>query len=175
MAASLAALPADALSRALVGLLPELGRIARRLCGDAALAEDLTQETACRALAASETFRVGAAARPWLLRILHNTWVSHLRRRRREVALPEGLAAAPAPARDGALVARALDALPPAQRAVVVLVDLEESSYVEAAGALGVPVGTVMSRLHRARRALRERLADAGNLPPGRPSGTLAA
>ncbi len=157
MAASLALVPSEPLPQALVALLPELGRLSRRLCGDAALAEDLAQETACRALAARASFRVDAPARPWLLRILHNTWVSHLRRHRREVALPAELAAPPA-ARDGALIERALAALPAAQRTVIVLVDVEGSTYGEAAGTLGVPVGTVMSRLHRARRSLRARL-----------------
>ncbi len=157
MSASVAALPPDGLTRTLVGLLPELGRIARRWCGDPALAEDLAQETACRALAARATFREGAPARPWLVRILHNTWVSYLRKHRTEVALPPELAA-PAPPRDGAFVARALDTLPAAQREVLVLVDLEEASYAEAADALRIPVGTVMSRLHRARLALRARL-----------------
>ena len=174
MSVSIAALPSDGLTRTLVGLLPELGRIARRWCGDPALAEDLAQETACRALAARASFREGSSARPWLVTILHNTWVSYLRRRRTEVALPPELAAPPSTPRDGRLVARALLELPAAQREVLVLVDLDEASYAEAARALGVPVGTVMSRLHRARRALRAHLEEPRNLPSGRPSGTLA-
>jgi RNA polymerase sigma-70 factor (ECF subfamily) len=147
-------------------LAPELDglrRFALRLCRDAATAEDLVQDTALRALRAFHGFNHEARPRPWLMRILWNAYLDHKRRRARERALDE--AAEPAsegrdPERTAAMhelegrLRAAMGQLPAEQRAVVTLVDLEEMRYREAAEVLGVPIGTVMSRLSRGRAGL---------------------
>jgi RNA polymerase sigma-70 factor (ECF subfamily) len=141
---------------------------ALRLCGDRALADDVVQDALERALRFEAQYERGTNLRAWLFRILFSVFVTRWRRRRRERRALENLAVDPCawivpsgfPAPDigeGALSAstrRKLDALPEGFRAAVVLVDLEQRSYREAARELGIPVGTVMSRLHRARKVL---------------------
>lgn len=136
------------------------------------LIEDLTQDTFLRAFAALGRFRPGGAARlsTWLLAIATRVALNELRRSRRKpdatvdvglIALPGG----PGPDEQaqrralGAIVARAIGELPADQRVVVVLREYHDRSLDEIAAALGVPVGTVQSRLARARSALREALA----------------
>lgn len=151
--------------------LAVLLRVARSLTADPHDAEDLVQDTLVRALRSLATFD-GAHPRAWLLTIMRNANVNR-HRRRRPGLLPgrddlSGEAdrrnpAAPA-AEDVALAGArwlddALGRLPPRHRRVVHLVDVAGLTYDEAAAVLGVPVGTVMSRLHRARRRLR---ADLG-------------
>lgn len=143
-------------------------RFAYRLTGNAAEAEDLVQQSAEEALRAFHRFRPGSRFDRWWLRILYHSFVDRARRDRRRVLVGlEHAAHRPVTDRwadpEAALgehldgpVQRALDALPPEFRAVVVLVDLEGFSYQEAAELLRCPVGTVRSRLHRARLALRE-------------------
>jgi RNA polymerase sigma-70 factor, ECF subfamily len=145
--------------------LDPLRRYARVLTRDAGAADELVQETLLRAYERAATFRRGAALKPWLLSILHNLHVGH---RRRDAAEARALEAAAAQDARGAGEAEAeqavllrevgdrFRALPEAQAAVLHLVAVEGLSYREAADALDVPVGTVMSRLHRARAALRE-------------------
>jgi RNA polymerase sigma-70 factor (ECF subfamily) len=161
------AFPQDTLA-----LLPELRRAARRYAGRRGdLADDLVQETFLRAFAAQHRFRQGSNARAWMHTILLNAARTEHRRHRREQHLQERYAAEPidpAPASGSApapslmaIVAR----LPRPFREAIELVDLGGLSYQEAAERLGCPIGTVMSRLHRARRALRtalERLPEAG-------------
>lgn len=143
--------------------------VARWLMGDAALAEDVAQEAALRALRHFGTYR-GGNARAWLLRIVHNvahdTWAA--RRAQPLTSLDaerEGPALhVPDPgetpeqalsrAQDHATLADALARLPPPLRTCLVLRELEELSYREIAEVTGVPVGTVMSRLWRARQML---------------------
>jgi RNA polymerase sigma-70 factor (ECF subfamily) len=152
----------------LVELVPELRVRALRLCGDRALADDVVQDALERALRFEAQYERGTNLRAWLFRILFSVFVTRWRRRRRERRALENLAVDPcawttpsgfaAPdTGEGALSAstrRKLDALPEGFRAAVVMVDLEQRSYREAARALGIPVGTVMSRLHRARKVL---------------------
>jgi RNA polymerase sigma-70 factor (ECF subfamily) len=137
------------------------------------------QDTLVRAFRAVERFD-GTHPRAWLLTILRNAHVNR-NRRRRPVLLRDGESAdvvmdrlAPsAPATEDvvistefeAVVAEALAALPDKHRAVIALVDIDGLSYQEAADALGVPRGTVMSRLHRARARIRARLDVAGTAP----------
>jgi RNA polymerase sigma-70 factor (ECF subfamily) len=143
----------------------QLHALARRL--GAADAEDLVQETYLRALAARARYRAGSNARAWLCRILVNAALSEHRRRRRDRRLRERIAAEPREAAGeprGPLpgfgpVRHALDGLPPQERRVVELADLDGLRYREVARALGCPIGTVMSRLHRARRRLRAQVA----------------
>ena len=142
-------------------VVPEIARLhgaARHLTGERTDAEDLVQDTLVRAYRALCRFD-GRHPRAWLLTILRNAYYKDARRRRPRptVLVPSDDDHADEVAFDDAL-ARALATLPTARRDVVVLVDVEGFTYAEASAALGVPVGTVMSRLHRARRKLREQL-----------------
>jgi RNA polymerase sigma-70 factor (ECF subfamily) len=140
-----------------------LQRLARRWGG--ADADDLVQETFARALAARHRYEVGSNGRAWLCRILCNLAISERRRHARDERLrARVLAMSPvAPPRepeppplDEAELKGALAALQPAERRILELAEIEELSYREIARALDCPVGTVMSRLHRARRRLRQ-------------------
>ncbi len=152
----------------LVRLVPEVRAHAMRLAGDATVANDIAQDAIERALRFADRYDSGTNLRAWLLRITFNVFVTDWRRRRRERRALLQLASDPCAwtlpssfgspdAGDGALLASTrakLDGLSEPFRAVVVLVDLEQRSYEETAAVLGVPVGTVMSRLHRARKRL---------------------
>ncbi|MDA8367256.1 MAG: sigma-70 family RNA polymerase sigma factor [Actinomycetota bacterium] len=163
-------------------VVPELGvllHVARTLTPTEADAEDLVQDTLLRAFRSIERFD-GAHVRAWLFTIMRNAQINRVRRRRPELlddaddidvlAPPDGgrspEEAAEARAFDEA-VAAALSHLPPKMAHVVELIDIDGLSCPEAAVALGVPVGTVMSRLHRARRKVRDRLARDGFAPRG--------
>jgi RNA polymerase sigma factor (sigma-70 family) len=144
----------------LVELIPRLRRYARALVGDRATADDLVQDTLERAWAKLHLYRRGTDLRAWLFTVMHNVHVNRLRAARPTDALDDDLPelAQRAPQGDGLLVRdldRAIAQLPAEQRAVLLLVTLEEMSYEEVAHALGVPIGTVMSRLSRAREKLR--------------------
>ena len=146
-------------SAEIVAHIPRLRRYARALAGDSHRADDLVQDTLERALAKFHLWRRGSDMRAWMFAIMHNVFVNQLKQRR-ELALDEateaGLEGAP---RADVLELRDLDAalarLPVEQREVLLLIGLEQLSYAEASEALGVPVGTVMSRLSRGRERLR--------------------
>jgi RNA polymerase sigma-70 factor (ECF subfamily) len=149
---------------------PHLGvmrRYALVLARDADQAEDLVQEALLRAIAGASTWRSGQALRPWLLSILHNTHVSRRRRAQVEAAGARELAATAVPAAPApqpqrvelGQTMRALLTLPEDQREVIVLVAIDGLSYKDAAEILGLPLGTLMSRLARAREALRRAVA----------------
>lgn len=150
-------------------------RAAVALCGQTQQAEDLAQTTMVKALVTLDAFAEGTNCRAWLLRILRNTWIDLLRRRRTAgVALPieEALLAAPddtpqtrwSDARDlldnfsDEDVIRALTELPDEQRLTLYLLDVEQLNHQEVAEIMGVPAGTIKSRASRARAILRERL-----------------
>jgi RNA polymerase sigma-70 factor (ECF subfamily) len=144
----------------LVDLIPRLRRYARALVGDRAAADDLVQDTLERAWAKLHLYRQGTDLRAWLFTVMHNVHVNRVRATRPmetlEDEMPE-LAQRPAQG-DGLLVRdldRAIARLPVDQRAVLLLVTLEEMSYEDVARALAIPIGTVMSRLSRAREKLR--------------------
>lgn len=151
-------------------------RVAMSITHNAADAEDLVQDSLLRAYKAIDQFD-GAHPRAWLLTIVRNTQINRTRRRRPELLDdPATDAAQPTAEEDGpealvvgstfdAVVEAALDALPEKFRRVVELVDVGGLNYAEAAQVLGVPAGTVMSRLHRARQRIRGRLAAAGLAP----------
>jgi RNA polymerase sigma-70 factor, ECF subfamily len=156
--------------------LDVLYRVARRLTRTATEAEDLVQDALLRAYRGFDGFD-GRYPRAWLLTILRNTHYNRLRKRRPDLLDDELAQRLPAPGADGRqdgtseralhdqfdpLVRDALSALSANHRAVVALVDLDGLSYQEAADMIGVPVGTVMSRLHRARRKVRAQLEEAG-------------
>ena len=156
-------------------------RVARTLVPRPADAEDLVQDTLLRAYRSIDSFD-GRHARAWLLTIMRNTQINRTRRRRPELLDDPDAAGESSDDEDerlrspeamvvgasfDAVVVDALDALPERFRQVVELVDIDGLTYTEAAEAIGVPLGTVMSRLHRARTRIRSRLAAAG-LAPGR-------
>jgi len=143
---------------------------ARRLCSRESDAIDLVQDTAARALAYEARFEPGTNLYAWLERMLVNLFVSRYRRSMRERRALVGLAddpcswlhgdAPPEMATLGPQAAGVLSELSEPFRRVVELVDLSEFSYEDAANTLGVPIGTVMSRLHRARKLLAQRLTE---------------
>ena len=163
-----------------LGLADQVYNVARRLVSTREEAEDLMQETYARAFASWRSFEPGTNLRAWLLRILTNLNIDRGRRAQRTPPLQpleegdyflynrlEAAAGAPVPAEERVLdrlsqnhVVEALADLPHDFRDVVVLVDIGEFSYAEAAQILDIPIGTVMSRLHRGRRMLKKELAD---------------
>lgn len=144
--------------------IPRLRRYARALTGDASRADDLVQDTLERALVKLALWRPEGDLRAWLFTLMHNLFVNQVRtaNRRPVEDLDEGFDTAVEGEQMQALnvrdIGRALQALPEEQRSVILLVGLEQFGYAEAARILGVPVGTVMSRLSRARERLRQLL-----------------
>lgn len=156
--------------------LPGLRRYARALTGNAWAADDLVQDTLERACSQWHRWRAGSDLRAWLFTLMHNLFANQARSLSRRAGSgvqvdPDEVAGelrAPDAASDLALdLQRCLLRLPVEQRAVLLLVSMEDLSYEEVASVLAIPVGTVMSRLSRARSRLRE-LLDA-------PAGDLAA
>ena len=148
-------------TEAIVEWIPRLRRYARALTGDAVLADDLVQDTLVRAIEKFALWRAGTDLRAWLFSVMHNTFVNQLRARHAtEVLESDDLEARPR-LPDGVLIdlEKCLRGLPAEQREIILLVGLEEMSYAEAAQALGVPQGTVMSRLSRARTRLAALMA----------------
>jgi RNA polymerase sigma-70 factor (ECF subfamily) len=163
-----------------LGLADQVYRVARRLVGSREEAEDLVQETYARAFRSWQSFTPGTNMRAWLLRILTNLNLDRGRRIQRtpdlqpleesDYYLANKLASAGGEEilEQDQVVARlsqnsvvdALSDIPPQFRDVVVLVDIGDFSYADAAQILDVPIGTVMSRLHRGRRALKQRMAE---------------
>jgi RNA polymerase sigma-70 factor (ECF subfamily) len=156
-------------------VLPSLRARATRLARSRAEAEDLLQETVLRALRFESTFERGTNLRAWMHQILESVFISSCRRRARErsalgrFAQDPTLSAAMSPEPVLRLVSDRVDvalrSLPKKFREVVDLVDLGDHTYREAADALGVPVGTVMSRLFRARRMLCLALTPPNDFP----------
>ena len=163
-----------------LGLADQVYRVARRLVSSREEAEDLVQETYARAFRSWRSYTPGTNMRAWLLRILTNLNVDRGRRVQRtpdlqpleegDYYLANKVASA---AGEDALetdeiverlsqdsIVNALSEIPPQFRDVVVLVDIGDFSYADAAQILDVPIGTVMSRLHRGRRALKQHLAE---------------
>lgn len=150
----------------LVELIPRLRRYARALAGDRATADDLVQDTLERAWSKLHLYRRGTDLRAWLFTVMHNVHVNRVRAARATDPLDEGMPELATRASQGdSLVVRDLDRsiarLPDEQRAVLLLVALEEMSYDEVARSLGIPIGTVMSRLSRAREKLRSMMFGA--------------
>ena len=144
--------------------IPSLRRYARALTGGRPDdADDLVQDTLERAYAKWHLWRIGSDLRPWLFSIMHNLFVSQvmqLKNRTSHVALddmPEiATRATQAERLEGLDIASAVNRLSPELREVLLLVALEDFSYAQTAKALGIPMGTVMSRLARARQRLKE-------------------
>jgi RNA polymerase sigma-70 factor (ECF subfamily) len=136
---------------------PRLLRFARRLAGSAN-ADDLTQETLLRAWKGFAGFSEGTNARAWLYRIMINTWREQGRRRVQESEMVDRAVAFCALER--LELAEALDSLPEEFRTALLLAVIEGFTCREISGILGVPMGTVMSRLSRARQVMREKLGE---------------
>ncbi|MFV3074386.1 sigma-70 family RNA polymerase sigma factor [Niveispirillum fermenti] len=158
--------------------IPAMRRYALVLTRDRHRVEDLVQESLARALAAHRTWKPGSNMRTWLLSIVHNSFVSGWRRERVELSALDGAAAALPPGAGPARpdmqveVQQVIDrllALPDGMREILLLAVVEEMSYREIAEMLGIPMGTVMSRLARARAALREQVEGAA-VPTRRPA-----
>ena len=155
-----------AFADALIAQLPALRRFAIALCGNVAMADDLVQDCIERALRRSDQLSEQGRLAAWLRSILHNLYVDELRRRRtrgpdKDISELANDLALSAPAEDRAEAAdfvRALDSLSPEHRQIILLVGLDGVSYREAAAQLDIPIGTVMSRLTRARERLRAEL-----------------
>ncbi len=147
-----------------------LWRLAYSWCHSRHVADDLVQETLAKALKQHDQLRDPAALNGWLCSILANCWHDHLRSRKDTADIDEvaecDLPAAGGPDDDYTQneivrrVRQAVAQLPAGQREVITLVDLDEFSYAEVAAILEIPIGTVMSRLSRARLALRDKLRE---------------
>ena len=180
-------------------VVPQLGQLypaALRMTRNPTDAEDLVQETSVKAYAAFHQFQTGTNLRAWLNRILTTTFINVYRKRKREPqqALGGDLAdwqmsadrlAPPSPSAEAEALdritdsdlLRALRELPGEFRTAVYLADIEGYPYREIAEMMGTPIGTVMSRLHRGRRRIREQVTSRPALTsarcwPGRPPGT---
>lgn len=171
--------------------------VALRLTRNTMDAQDLTQNAVVKALRFHDKFQDGTYIKAWLLTILRNTFINEYRSKARRLDSAEltGTEAAPAPSPESASVGKdpletkadllellddevkaALDSLPEDFRVAVIMADLEEKSYKEIADSIGCPIGTVMSRLFRGRKLMRNRLQNYARerrlLPGGRPGKT---
>jgi RNA polymerase sigma-70 factor (ECF subfamily) len=177
----------DAFAGEVLGFLEPLYATALRLTRNRPDAEDLVQDTVVKALRFADRFTPGTNLKAWLYTILHNTWRNRRRDASRDTVDVDSSRVEEAAQLDGPLAAEtpeqillrstldadlqaALDALPEAFREAVWLRDVEEFTYAEIAEMLGIPAGTVMSRISRGRRQLFERLS-AGAAKVGGPDG----
>lgn len=156
----------------IVSLLPRLRRFAYGLTGDPHVADDLVQTGCVKALESWANYTPGTSLSSWLFRILQNTWLDEHRARVRQktdawseeldhLVGDDGVSVLESRS-EARAVRRLLDALPEEQRVVLLLVSVEGLSYKAAAETLGVPIGTVMSRLARARGKLADSLGHEG-------------
>lgn len=168
----------------IVDQIPALRRYARALTGDAWAADDLVQDTLERACSKWRLWVVGSDLRAWLFTVMHNLFANSVRTARRQAPggtvdiddVAHELRAAD-PGLDHAIdLQRCLMRLPTDQRAVLLLVSLEDMSYADVARITAVPIGTVMSRLSRARSRLQELLDAPAHSATSQPaSGTLTS
>ncbi|MBI3015551.1 MAG: RNA polymerase sigma factor [Candidatus Tectomicrobia bacterium] len=166
-------IPRDEFNTRLVEYMQPLYNLALWLCKDGHQASDLVQETLLRAIRARESFREGTNLKAWLFTILRNCFFNVLKRQGKEESLDADVGrSAAVEAEPGAGntelppflmrsdIDRALEKLPDGWRFLILMVDMEGLSLAEAAAVLGVPVGTVKSRLFRARVILSRQLRD---------------
>lgn len=167
--------PDETTRQALIALIPRLRRFARVLTGTIADADDVVQASLEKAMLNLDQWQPGTQLDRWVFRIARNTWVDDRRRAHNrkghddigemiDLAGDDGVTLIEA-SDEARMVRAAVDRLPAEQRDVVALVMLEEFSYREAADTLGLPIGTVMSRLSRAKAALAKILAGEGAVP----------
>ena len=148
-----------------------LYRVALAWCGDEMLADDLVQETMAYGISKQKQLRDENRLFAWLYSILNNNWCSYIRKNKTHDDLDEHMPSAESGPRNYCeeiemirQVRRVVATLPMAERQVISLVDLDELSYCDVAQALDIPIGTVMSRLHRARKHLLERLENQSSV-----------
>ncbi|MES2509805.1 MAG: RNA polymerase sigma factor [Pseudomonadota bacterium] len=155
--------------------IPSLRRYARSLTGDAWMADDLVQDTLERACSKWRLWTAGSDLRAWLFTLMHNVFVNQVRSAVRQASagatvnvddVEHELVATDSGQAQGMDLQRCLLRLPEDQRVVLLLVSLEDLSYEEVAKITSVPVGTVMSRLSRARSRLRELMDTPAAAPP---------
>jgi RNA polymerase sigma-70 factor, ECF subfamily len=161
----------EAIRTEMIQMLPRLRAFARSLTRAQDTADDLVQVTCEKALRNLQGYAPGTRLDSWLFRIMRNAWIDQTRSRRDTASIDAMEDGFEVPGEDGrevtenrlhlAQVRRVIDALPEEQRAVMLLVCVEGMRYREAAAALEIPEGTVMSRLNRARLALAAALQDA--------------
>jgi RNA polymerase sigma-70 factor, ECF subfamily len=166
---------ADSFKDDLVAEIPNLRAFAASLSGSVTLADDLVQDTLLRAWSNSEKFQAGTSLRAWLFTILRNTYYSYYRKRSREVLDADGVYSERLTVvgdqeshLDLADFRKALGKLPAEQREVLTMIGATGLSYEEAAEICGVAIGTIKSRLNRARSKLGELLAVDVDEPPRR-------
>ena len=174
----------ETFDRYVVPEIEVLYRVARSITRTTTDAEDLVQDTMLRAYRAIGRFD-GRHPRAWLLTIMRNAQINRVRRKRPELMRDPGamMARIASENKDNAdpeaqvldqgydaAIESALNALPERFRAVIELIDVQALHYQEAADVLGVPIGTIMSRLHRARKRIRNHLEQHGGYINGRPS-----
>lgn len=151
----------DDIKDSIVELIPRLRRYARAMTGNSVRADDLVQDALERAWSKRYLWRRGSNLRAWLFTIMHNVFVNQLRQdhESRDHSPFDDNESSVLAVADHALamrdLARALEQLPAEYREVVLLVGLEQMTYSEVAKVLGVPLGTIMSRLSRGRERLR--------------------
>ena len=160
--------PVESFASRTMQYIPRLRRYARALTGDISAADDLVQDALERALLKQSLWREGTDLRAWLFTVMHNIFINQVRSAAANRLVPIDDVAADAFVDTPPLQASdrleirdldaALQALPEEQRAVVLLIGLEQMTYEEAARVLEVPIGTVMSRLSRGRERLRRLL-----------------
>jgi RNA polymerase sigma-70 factor, ECF subfamily len=166
--------PDETTRQALIALIPRLRRFARVLTGNLADADDVVQACLEKAMLNLDQWQPGTRLDSWVFRIARNHWVDDRRRAHNskahddigemiDLAGDDGVAVVEA-SNEARMVRAAVDQLPSEQRDVVALVMLEEFSYREAADALDLPIGTVMSRLSRAKAALAKLLTAQGGV-----------
>lgn len=152
-----------------------LYRVALAWCGDAMLADDLVQETLSAGINKQSQLKDEKRLFAWLYSILNNQWHTYLRKKKTHDVLDEQLPSSEFGPVENAeqadvvsQVRRVVATLPMAERQVIALVDLDECPYCDVAEVLEIPIGTVMSRLHRARKHLLEKMERAINTVPDR-------
>lgn len=166
----------DEFRERMVAFLPRLRRFAYGLSGDAAQADDLVQDACVRALTHREQWQPGTKFESWMFRITQNLWIDKKRSAKSKGVHQDIDSVAEPSGDDGrdvtegrltlARVLKGMEVLSDDQRALMVLVCIEGASYKDAAEMLQVPIGTVMSRLARARQTLAAQLVPAAQVPP---------
>ncbi|WP_310358488.1 RNA polymerase sigma factor [Paraburkholderia strydomiana] len=163
---------AESLPNMLPLMLPRLWAFSLRLCGNEHSAEDVLQRACLRGLERASQLQPGTSPLSWMFSIVHSTWINELRARKVrsrstvewDASLLATVADPGASNPEAVVLSRqiiaALERLPEAQRIVMLLVAIEGLSYAEAAETLGVPIGTIMSRLSRARQTIGAQFSD---------------
>lgn len=167
--------PPSSLDCRIAGSRDRLYRVALAWCGDAMLADDLVQETLSAGIAKQSQLKDEKRLFAWLYSILNNQWNSYLRKKKTHNVLDEQLPSHESGPVENAeqadiinQVRRIVATLPVVERQVLSLVDLDELPYCDVAEVLEIPIGTVMSRLHRARKHLLEKMERATTTVPVR-------